>query len=191
MEIEQNQAGPHHKPYHARKKSTATYQTIFFIIGSLFLFLSFVILHNSLNWKAGLVLGDLIHIKAFLLSFCALFSISAFGISYLLKTETEAMHHLVNRAKQKIARYYGQKRTAMGFKHFFQFGHNESLAYKHLYKATLEKINDSKSVTAHLIEEIVQADLPESEQEELFNQAILELDRSLRTIIADFKSKLN
>ena len=105
-------------------------------------------------------------------------SAAAFGIAYCIRTEREAKNQLIKRAKRKLKRIlYKKMALCENYKQL-----------RHEYAAALDKVSESKETAILLFQQIsYYHNLSYSEKAVLFNQAILELNDRLHTIINKFQ----
>lgn len=194
QKIEEEKAGPHHQPYRAGRKKALFYQSIFFTLGFLFLFLCLFMYTQSMNWSGSLFFVNYTATKITLCSFTLVLAFTAFVLGYSIKTEKEAANQIIHRAQNKLIRIFAYKRAEFGMNRFFSFAHHfkKHLVAKQAFHDSWEKIRESKKVTYALLEQISRTKgLDSTMMETLFNEAILELNDKLHIVIQEFKKTLS
>lgn len=193
QKIEEEKSGPHHQPYHAGRKRTIAYRTIFYGLGLLFLFLCIFMYTQSMNWSGSLIFVNYSAVKMTLCIFTFVMAVAACIIGTSISTEKEAANQLIQRAQNKIRRILSYKKAEFGLTRFLSFGHQfkKHMAAKEVFHDSWEKIRESQKVTHALLEQISKTKgMDNPSKEKLYNQAILELNDKLSLIITDFKKKL-
>lgn len=194
QKIEEEKIGPHHQPYRAGRRRTMTYQTIFFSLGLLFLFLCIFMYTQSMTWSGSLIFVNYTATKTALCIFTFILSVTACIMGASITTEKEAANQIIHRARYKIRRILSYKKAEFGLTRFLSFGHQfkKHMASKEAFHDAWEKIHESKKTAYALLEQISRTKgLDKPAIEKLYNQAILELNDRLHLIISDFKKKLS
>lgn len=182
QKIEEEKRGLHHRPYLAGKKKAQAYRMIFSCIGLAFLFIFAFVYHQSANWSYLLIFDNWFVPKHMLCGACLILSAISFGICYSLRAEKEAVQQLVSRAHRKLKRSFAHKKAEIG-----KSSSHKMLVFRQAFHEAWEKINDSREVTIHLFEQIANESRRNMKaKEELFNQAILELNDKLQHILQKF-----
>ncbi len=119
------------------------------------------------------------------LSFCA------FIMGLAICPEREAVAKVMKDSKLIVQTIYKRKRSRMGIKRFFSlFGPNRRMAIdlRHAYHETVDRMNDKKEATLQLLYRISTArTLAKAEKEDLFNQAIEELQEKMLSLTHSFR----
>lgn len=194
QKIEEEKSGPHHQPYQAGRKKAITYRTIFYGLGLLFLFLCIFMYTQTMTWAGTMIFVNYTATKMILCVFTFILAIAACIVGQSIKTEKEAANQLIHRAQNKIRRILSYKKAEFGLTRFLSFGRQfkKHIAAKEAFHNAWEKTRESKKITYALLEHIAHTKgLDNPTMEKLFNQAILELNDKLHTIISDFKKKLS
>lgn len=192
QQIEESKAGFHHRPYTSHKKSVGVYRSIFCAISLLFIFLGLSAFSLPSIIHTGLLFGTLTTAKGVIIGLCSLFSIASLTIGLMMQAEKEAVVSCVKGAKKQIARIYRRKGLKLSWERPLLFSRPKRLQAKLLrqsYREKLDKIDDKKDETLHLVHRITTAEtLNLSEKESLLNQAIEELGEKLQSLIHSFKN---
>lgn len=191
-QIEQSKAGLHHRPYTDNKRSIFFYKTVFFALAAVFFILGITAMAIPAAASCGFFLGSCTFVKGVIVLLCTVLSLAAFTIGFSMQTEREAVLHCVRRAKAHVATIYARKRIRMGHSGplapFFKSNRLEATALKQMYREILDKINDRKDETLHLVHRIGTATtLDHMEREALLNQAIEELSEKLHLLAHSFR----
>lgn len=189
--IELEKTGPNYKPYSTMKSSVMLYRTIFLGFGALYFLLGIILFFNSLNWSYTFLFGNSIDLKLAFCGLCAIASSSGILIGFTLRTEIEAAKRLYGKAKRRLKKFYDRKLVKFGVIRFLSFGqeYRKTLALKQMYLDSLEKLQEYKEETLQILDQIARSNsLDGRMKEELFNQAILELDDKMNLVIHTFKS---
>jgi hypothetical protein len=188
LQVEVEKSGAHHSPYHAMLKKAFTYRSIFIALGALFFFFAALIYEQSINWLPySFIFSNGLMAKNTVITLCYLLSFAAFGMSFTITAEKEAMSSYIRRTKRKLSRIYN--------KHNFrvktsadsaQTGKNKLL--KQLRLDALDKVDERREVTRILLGQIAKADVKDQQQKaKLYNEALLELNDHLHLVINQFK----
>lgn len=191
QQIESAQNGICHQPYTVECKKVTYYRTVFLGFSFIFLALSFVLFFHKMSWPFHLYAGILNVSKTLALTFSLFLSAAALLLGLRLHPEKDAAAHLARKAKQKLAAIYTRKNVESGLRSFFAFGltYRKSEVFRQTYKEIREKINEKHEHTLYFMERIAEAkQLNWKTKEELFNQALLELDDKLHLLVHTFRS---
>jgi hypothetical protein len=183
-QIEQSKAGLHHQPYTLNKRSVLVYKCIFFGLAVLFATLCLITMSMPILKSWGFFsFSSVTLVRSVLISLCSLLSISSFAMGFTLRSEREAVLRCVQKAKATVSRIYARKRVRMGVKRFVAFFgpyRRLALSMRQSYHEVVDKINDKKEESLHLVHRIATAEtLSPAQKEELLNQAIEELQDKL------------
>lgn len=191
QQIEESKAGLHHKPYTQNKKSVFIYRCIFLGIAIVFFSLAIAAFSLPSTFHTGLLFGTLTTVKNVVISICFMLSAAALSLGITLQAEKEAVYQCVRRAKAHLERIYGRKSLKLGLKRFINlFGKQrlQTQALRQMYQESLDKINDKKEETLHLVQRIATAEtLEAAEKESLLNQAVEELNEKLLILTHTFR----
>lgn len=192
QKVEEQKCGPHHQPYQASQKRALSYKAVFFALGILFLFLSYFLYSHTMIWSGNLFFVDFSATKTVICLFTLLLSGLSFILGLAIHGEREAVHKITHRAKNKLRRIYSYKRDEYGLSAFSTGldSKKNAIAKRTLHEA-IAKVNDSKKAVCVLLRQIRETKgLDKATLEKLFNQAILEFNDKLHSIIYEFKNKL-
>jgi len=189
-EIDLEKNGQKKNPYQKAKSRIVLYRTIFFCLGVIYFFLAFILYSKSLTWACTVIFGNCFLLKSFLITLSIGCSFFCIGFGFFINTEKEAAKKIFFQAKSRLKRAYENKSSKSGINIFFE--HKEEFEQaselKDLYFDTLEKLQDDKEHTLHLLERIAnKKSLDLEEKEKLFNQALLESKDRLDLLIRQFK----
>lgn len=190
-QIEVDGNGPLHKPYSKEKSNVMLYRTVFLSIGVLYFLLALVLFTKSLTWTCSVLFGSCFLIKTVLCSLCSISSIYCIALGFLIKSEKEAVKKVFAQSKARLGKAYERKAVKYGIKTFFAFGDEQrkSLALKQIYFEALEKLQEYKEETMHILSRITNTDtLDGNKKEELYNQAILEFKDKMELVVNSFKT---
>jgi hypothetical protein len=179
-------------PLSSIKKNVLFYQLIFFGIGFFFLFLTNFIFSSKMSWTWVAYFGNSHIAKSMLCILCGIFCMTTFCIGLSLKVEREAVSLLVNKASHKLSRIFSRQKSEYGL-HFFSKRSNlkNYLIFRQNFYEALDKIKEIKEETFHIMHKIKEAkNLEEHQKNNLFNQALTELDYELKDILVSFQKKI-
>jgi len=178
------------RPFTARKRVAQIYTVIFYAISSILLFLSLFVFLSSPNWFYAMYVGHSWLIKALVGSFGVSLAAAAAAVAFHLRAENEAMIHLSSRIRRRLRQIYWLKATALSRQSGVD-SNDTALRLKHLkaaYQDAKAQIDDSKDETNILLRQISRASFVNCKgKEELFNQALNELDNQLQQIMSAFR----
>lgn len=187
--IEIEKSGPNHKPYQANQRQAFFYKMTFLGLAVIFFLLAVLVYKHSINWASyGLIFSSFYTAKIVMCSLCVFLGVVASGFGFAIKPEKEAAAKLSKKARQKLARIYRRNQTSSIFSIGEKFLHYQAI--KQAYQAALEKFNESKEVTYLLFHHIAASTgITYQERLNLYNQALLEYNDGLQTIITNFQRK--
>lgn len=178
------------KPFTARKRMATIYTVTFYAIASVLLFLSLFVFISAPNWFYAMYVGHSWLIKALVGTFGVSLAGGAAAIASNLRPETEAVIHLSSKTRRRLRQTYWLKTTSLTRKAVSES--NDTVArLKHLkaaYQDAKSQIDDIKDENNILLRQISRATfLDVAGKEELFNQALSELDLRLQEILGTFR----
>jgi hypothetical protein len=190
-QVEESKAGLHHQPYTMNKKNTHFYRSIFLGFAVLFFFLSVTIMAIPSALGCGFFFSSCSFLKTILVTICTLLFLTSLTVGLRLKAEKEAISYYMKRTKAHVAAIYARKRVRMGIKGVFDlFGPNrlKAASLRQLYHEVIDKMNDKKDETLHLVHRITTAETLDSlQKEDLLNQAIEEFNDKLHVLTNHFR----
>jgi hypothetical protein len=108
-----------------------------------------------------------------------------------LKAEKEAVALYVRKTKAHVTAIYTRKKMRMGLKPFLAFfgpDRQKATMLRQAYDEVIDKINNKKDETLHLVHRIATAEtLDNAEKEDLLNQAIEEFNDKLQMLVHNFR----
>jgi hypothetical protein len=191
-QLEKNKACIKHKPYTLYKKKVLQYRAIFFGFGLLFLILGVIVHYKTLTLSPTILFGSISTFKTSVCFFCIILTLSAWGFSWWLSAEKETAMRLIHQAKNKLRSAHDRKWLDLGLRSYLAFGKQRrpTLAFRQEYRETCARILEVKEETFHLLEQISSApEINPKTQENLYNQAMIELTEKLAGIVQSFQNK--
>lgn len=187
--IEIEKSGPNHNPYQANQKQAFLYKMIFLGLGIIFFLLAVLVYKHSINWASyGLIFSSFHTAKIVMCSLCIFLGLVASGFGLTITPEKEAAAKLSKKARQKLIRIYKRNQTSSIFSVGEKFLHYKTI--KQAYHAALDKFTESKEVTYLLFHHIAASPgITYQERLNLYNQALLEYNDGLQTLITNFQRK--
>lgn len=186
--IEVKQGGLHHKPYNSMLKRALAYRLTFLGLGALFFFLSLFLYEQSINWLPySHIFSNDFTAKNVVFISTLLFSFAAFGMSFTISAEKEALHQLIKRSQRKLARISRKQQFIIESAYLET---HQLKALKECYRETLDKTEKLREETKHLFKAIAQSE-DFKKMVQLYNEALLELNDQLHHIINQFKRKIS
>lgn len=191
QQIEIERRGAYQQPYSNVKKKVFTYKSIFTALGLLFLFLGIIIFMKAVFWSFGrFSYNEFFIAKNLACAFCAFTGFSSLWIARTMRTEIEAANQLLRRGRYKLSKAFTRKKIEHGLKGLFAFWnkYQKSLAIKHHYVETQDKLLHHYEDLKHLFERFERAGTLNSQtREHLYNQALLEFEDKINHVISIFK----
>ena len=179
------------RPFTSRKRIVQIYTVTFYAIASILLFLSLFVFVSAPNWFYAMYVGHSWVIKALVGAFGICLAGGAAVVAFHLRPETEAVVHLSSKARRRLRQAYWLKATALT-RQAVNHSNDTAARLKHLkaaYQDAKSQIDDSKDENSILLRQIARATFVDpAGREELFNQALNELDKSLQSILSAFKA---
>ena len=192
QEIEIEKDSPVNRPYSFLKHSILFYRIVFLTIGVVYFILALILLSKSLNWTCSLIFGNSLAVKTTLLMICGVVSFISLYFGFFITTERESVKLTIRHAKKKLKRLYAHKFGVFSLKRFFE---NEEQSEKsdkihQQLNKVFEQLDRLQLECIHLVDRISSSQsMEETQKEELFNQAIVELRFKLEAMINTFEQK--
>lgn len=178
-ELEVTKSLSHYKPFESALKKTIFYRLLFKSIGAFFFFLTIFMYDHSINWLPYSHIFTNSSAAKNVMIFIALFStFAAFGMSFLISAEKEALYLYINRTKRKLKRIYKKKLLE-------REGLNQDKALKTLnlhYQEALDKTSSIQRKTKELLH-LISKLKDEKKKARLYNEALLESNEELHSVI--------
>lgn len=177
--------------FYLKKKQSKLYKSIFFGLSFIFLFLAYFVYFYTTNWACSIYFQNCSLVKTSIYTTCLILSGVIFGYGYFIRAEKEAALYLFHRMKKTLKTAYKKHNFEMGFVlDLQQETRKRRFSFRQNYNYTLEKMNQYKIQTFHILEQIAySATHNAQEKNELINQALSEFQNSLQTSVQSFKQK--
>lgn len=168
-----------YRPYDNFLRKAFIYRSIFFGLGGLFFFLGVYISEQSINWfPYAFIFANTLTAKNVVLALCLLFSVTAFGLNFLISAERDAVNQLSRRAKRKLARIYNKQNLIME-------SAERAAKLKKVYEDALHKIDEIEDSTKLLFTQIGKS--KRENMLKLYHQTLLEANDELHLCVNNFK----
>lgn len=191
-QLEHTKTSFKHKPYTSQKRKVMHYRAIFFAFGFLFLLLGMIVHYKTSILASSLLFGNIATLKFVMSAICLLLAGSAFVFSILMRTDKEVANRLIAHAKRKLKRAYERKWIELGVKPFFLFSKERRpvLTLKQHYRDARVKIHDHREEVFSLLQQVSNSmEIDPKTRENLYNQAMCELNEKLALTIQSFQTR--
>lgn len=179
-----------HLLFSVKKKHAATYRLIFLGFSCLFFLLGLLVYFKTANWKCEFYFSNCQLIKTFTYLICLFLSAGSCSLSFLIRPEKDTVKVLTHTAKKQLSVLYRSaqdilKRSSTGSEKLIFSCHT-------LYGKTQHFIQESEHQSLQMLDRIFLArQLTWQMKEQLFNQAIFEIESQLKHILETFEMELH
>lgn len=178
-------------PYTRIKKKVITYRWVFSAFCFLFFLLTLMIALKAVYWPfAHFSYIQFFIIKNLACASCSLIALGSLWIAHCMRTEKEAALAVLRNATYRLNKAYARKKIEAGIRGILALGerYQKSQVIKHSFHEAKDKMNHHYDDLLHLFERIRQStNLTERHREHLYNQAILEFNDKVRSVVNLFK----
>lgn len=179
--------------YEENRLKVQRYRSIFFFLAFCFLLLSITVYHLNIYYTI-FFLGE-VHLvaKGALCTISLILALAALLVGRSISVAKEAALQLTLRAKRRLTHASARKAIQYNLPDSIwkQEQKNPHSLLKQIYKEALDKIAESKQYALFLLYKIeASKEIDLSMREQLFNQALIEIERQLKEIIQAFEKDL-
>jgi hypothetical protein len=189
--IEQGRSGLHQFPYTIHKNKVSMYQMVFIMLSVIFFAAAIHLYFAHFNWIYYLMFSGTITLQSFLITISCGMGIATGGMGLSLKPEGEIADYSLRRAHRKIKKIYRRK---VRFSHCAHYSSPKGMCTLRqgntlIYEDLIDKLHSLKEENNMTLKRIrLSKKLSDQQKENLYNQAILELQFKLERLVSAYKS---
>ncbi|MCB1112694.1 MAG: hypothetical protein H7A37_09235 [Chlamydiales bacterium] len=187
--IQSTKSGLHHVPYTVNKGKIMVYKAIFLGLGLLFMVLGLWLYSSVINWHCPAIFENCENMKNFLIGFCYFIGFISIVYSLMMKPEQEIASLVVKKALNRAKKIHKKKMMQFSYERVVAgtYTYNQVSKYRAAYHDILDKVHLIETDAMLLIKRIsISRVMKEEEKENLYNQAIEDLQHKLHSAVHEF-----